>query len=90
MEVNENSTATRKIVSAGIIPAIEQTINEEETVDQTVAEIGLLVEFYNKVIWFGNAYKVLMEGETEIQDDLDLFFCEHSEVIGNIHDTPKL
>lgn len=53
MEVNENSTATRKIVSAGIIPAIEQTINEEETVDQTVAEIGLLVEFYNKFFHTG-------------------------------------
>lgn len=58
---------------------------------------GDILRFYNgeefsnyEVIWFGNAYKVLMEGETEIQDDLDLFFCEHSEVIGNIHDTPKL
>lgn len=53
MEVNENSTETRKIVSAGIIPAIEQTINEEKTVDQTVAEIGLLVEFYNKFFHTG-------------------------------------
>ena len=58
---------------------------------------GDILRFYNgeefsnyEVIWFGNAYKVLMEGEMEIQDDLDLFFCEHSEVIGNIHDNPEL
>lgn len=58
---------------------------------------GDILIFYNgeefsnyEVIWFGNAYKVLMEGEMEIQDDLDLFFCEHSEVIGNIHDNPEL
>lgn len=54
MEVNEYSTEVGKIVSAGIIPAIEQTIDEENnTVDQTVAEIGLLVEFYNKFFHTG-------------------------------------
>ena len=58
---------------------------------------GDILKFYNgeeftyyEVIWFGTGFKILMVDETEIQGNLDLIFCEHSEVIGNIHDNPEL
>lgn len=42
-----------------------------------------------EVIWFGNRWAVVMCG-TNSSDDLDIFFCEHSEIIGNIYDNPEL
>lgn len=42
-----------------------------------------------EVIWFGNRWAIVMCG-TNISGDLDMFFCEHSDIIGNIHDNPEL
>lgn len=40
-----------------------------------------------EVIWFGNGWEIVM-CRTSDADDLDLFICENSVVIGNIHDNP--
>lgn len=42
-----------------------------------------------EVVWFGNRWEVVGCG-TNSADDLDLFFCEHSVIIGNIYDNPEL
>lgn len=42
-----------------------------------------------EVIWFGNKWLVLTCGSNGT-DNLDIFFCQHSAVIGNIYDNPEL
>lgn len=42
-----------------------------------------------EVVWFGNRWTVVESG-TNSADDLDIFFCEHSEVIGNVYDNLEL
>lgn len=42
-----------------------------------------------EIVWFGNKWAVVMCG-TNIADDLDMFFCEYSDIIGNIHDNAEL
>ncbi len=42
-----------------------------------------------EVIWFGNRWEVI-QGGAQFADELDLFFCERSTVIGNVHDNPEL
>lgn len=47
-------------------------------------------EFTNhEILWHVNKWVALACEET-IADDLDLFFCNRSVVIGNIHDNPEL
>lgn len=47
-------------------------------------------EFSNyETIWFGNGWEVIQNG-SQFADELDIFFCERSAVIGNIYDNPKL
>ena len=47
-------------------------------------------EFSNyETIWFGNGWEVIQNG-SQCADELDIFFCERSAVIGNIHDNPEL
>lgn len=47
-------------------------------------------EFSNyEVICFGNRWEVI-QGGSQFADELDMFFCERSDVIGNIHDNPEL
>ena len=47
-------------------------------------------EFSNyEVIWFGNRWEVIQNG-SQFADELDIFFCERSAIIGNIHDNPEL
>lgn len=42
-----------------------------------------------EVLWFGGKW-VVREASSNVVDDLDLFFCERSVVIGNIYDSPEL
>lgn len=43
-------------------------------------------EFSNyEVVYFGNRWGVIQNG-SQFADELDIFFCERSAVIGNIHD----
>lgn len=42
-----------------------------------------------EVLWFGRKW-VVREANSNVVDDLDLFFCERSVVIGNIYDNPEL
>lgn len=42
-----------------------------------------------EVLWFGRKW-VVREANSNAVDDLDLFFCERSVVIGNIYDNPEL
>lgn len=42
-----------------------------------------------EVLWFGGKW-VVREANSNAVDDLDLFFCERSVVIGNIYDNPEL
>ncbi len=42
-----------------------------------------------EVMWFGTKW-VVRPVESNITDDLDLFFVERSEVIGNVHDNSEL
>lgn len=41
------------------------------------------------VLWFGRKW-VVREANSNAVDDLDLFFCQRSVVIGNIYDNPEL
>lgn len=43
------------------------------------------------VVWEYHRWLVRVCGEPDVNpDDLDEFFCERAEVIGNIHDNPEL
>lgn len=42
-----------------------------------------------EILWFKNKW-VVRESNYNAVDDLDLFFCECSTVIGNIYDNPEL
>lgn len=42
-----------------------------------------------EVLWFGRKW-VVREANSNAVDDLDLFFCERSVVIGNIYNNPEL
>lgn len=42
-----------------------------------------------EVLWFGGKWAVRKTSYNAV-DDLDLFFCERSVVIGNIYDNPEL
>lgn len=42
-----------------------------------------------EILWFKNKW-VVRESNYNAVDDLDLFFCERSTVIGNIYDNPEL
>lgn len=42
-----------------------------------------------EILWFKNKW-VVRESNYNVVDDLDLFFCECSTVIGNIYDNPEL
>lgn len=42
-----------------------------------------------EVLWFGGKW-VVREANSNAVDDLDLFFCERSVVIGNIYNNPEL
>ncbi|MFR2137249.1 MAG: YopX family protein [Pseudoruminococcus massiliensis] len=47
-------------------------------------------EYLNyEVVWFGNRWVVIQCGISGT-DDLDMFFCESSNIIGNIYDNPEL
>ncbi len=58
---------------------------------------GDILSFFNsdgeytsyEVVWFENRWSVVKCG-TNSTDDLDMFFCETSDIIGNIHDNPEL
>ena len=43
----------RTIVANGIIPAIEKTINKDETINNKIAEIANLIVVYNKFFMDG-------------------------------------
>ncbi len=42
-----------------------------------------------EILWFKNKW-VVRESDHHLIDDLDLFFCGRSIVIGNIYDNPEL
>lgn len=48
---------------------------------------GELINY--EVLWFGRKW-VVREANSNAVDDLDLFFCERSAVIGNIYDNQEL
>lgn len=48
---------------------------------------GELINY--EVLWFGGKW-VVREANSNVVDDLDLFFCERSVVIGSIYDNPEL
>ena len=55
--INNNSLTyeigIRTIVANGIIPAIEKTINKDETINNKIAEIANLIVVYNKFFMDG-------------------------------------
>lgn len=59
---------------------------------------GDIVNFYNgdgeyspyEVRWRNSGFSVLMNGKPNLFDELDDFFSERCEVIGNIYDNPEL
>lgn len=48
---------------------------------------GELINY--EILWFNNRW-VVQENDYNAVDDLDLFFCERSTVIGNIYDNLEL
>ena len=48
---------------------------------------GELINY--EILWFNNRW-VVRESDHNAVDDLDLFFCERSTVIGNIYDNLEL
>lgn len=59
---------------------------------------GDIVNFYNgdgefspyEVRWQDSGFSVLMNGNTDLFDELDDYFSRHCEIIGNIYDNPEL
>lgn len=79
---------------------IPETIGEfTDLTDKNGRKIfeGDILSFFNsdgeytnyEVLWFGNRWSVVMCG-TNSADDLDILFCEQSDIIGNIQDNSEL